>query len=113
MKKVFLSLFAVAALTLAAAPAQACGGNKSKGTTAKKAPKGAAMVVMAVGGMSCGGCAAKIVSELKSIDGVYVATVELKSKRATVKYAAKKVTVGKLLKTIRDLGYKVDIVKRS
>lgn len=104
------AVIALAAGLAWATPVQACSCNKSKSkSTAKKsdkAPKSAAKVVLVVEGMTCGGCAKRVSGALQKLGGVYAANVNLSTKKVTVRYAPKKVTVSKLVSAINALGYK-------
>ena len=90
---------------------RACGESKSKQQNAsKQAPAGSKRLVLAVSGMSCGGCAQRISAALSKVDGVFSAKVDVKAKRAHVTYAPKKVAATKLVAAVNKLGYKASVV---
>jgi Cu+-exporting ATPase len=95
-----------------AVEAWACPCDKNKpAKTAKKAPKNAVKLVLAIEGMSCGGAASKISAALTKLDGVYTADVDFEKKQAEVKYLPKKVSKTKLVETVKKLGYKARLKK--
>ena len=61
-------------------------------------------VVLAVTGMTCAACAARIEKKLNKIDGV-TATVNYATSKATVTSSGASAEVESLIKTIEDLGY--------
>ena len=61
-------------------------------------------VVLAVTGMTCAACAARIEKKLNKIDGVS-ATVNYATSKATVLHENGSTVVDSLIKTIEDLGY--------
>ncbi|HLK55189.1 MAG TPA: mercuric transporter MerT family protein [Chthonomonadaceae bacterium] len=63
--------------------------------------------VFTIGNMTCEECTLSIVKALKNTSGVYDAKVDFASKRATVRYNAKRVTVAELRKAIEKTGYSV------
>jgi P-type Cu+ transporter len=69
-------------------------------------PEPTTEVVLAVGGMTCGACAARIEQRLNGIDGV-AATVNYATERATVK-APGTVTVDRLISEIQSAGYEAE-----
>lgn len=58
-------------------------------------------------GMECAACAARIERQLKKVDGVYDAAVNLAIEKATVDYDPDRVDMDKLVNTISDLGFRV------
>ncbi len=65
----------------------------------------AASVTIAVRGMSCASCVAKIEGALASLPGVLAATVDFAAGRATVEYVPGQVAPADLRRVIRALGY--------
>lgn len=68
-------------------------------------------VTLPVTGMTCANCSLTIERNLRRLDGVADASVNLASERATVVYDPSLVGEGKLLALIRDIGYDVPTVK--
>jgi Cu+-exporting ATPase len=68
-------------------------------------------VDLAITGMTCASCSARIEKKLGRIDGVD-AVVNLATEKATVRYAAP-VTVEQLLGTVRATGYGAEVVDRA
>ncbi|WP_200262298.1 heavy metal translocating P-type ATPase [Streptomyces sp. HSG2] len=66
-----------------------------------------AEVRLAVGGMTCASCAARIERKLNRLDGVS-ATVNYATERATVRFASDRVTVADLIATIEATGYSAE-----
>lgn len=62
---------------------------------------------LAIAGMSCSGCVAKIEKALKQLSGVGHARVNFASEIATVEFASGQVARGDLVRTIAALGYEV------
>lgn len=58
-------------------------------------------------GMECAACAARIERQLKKVDGVYDAAVNLAIEKATVDYDPDRVGMDELVNTISDLGFRV------
>jgi copper chaperone CopZ len=74
----------------------------------KKAPS----IKLHVTGMTCGGCAGKVTSALKGIEGVKDAKVDLKNEMAEVTLAeGVKVTEDILIKAVTDAGYQASVAK--
>ena len=67
----------------------------------------------AISGMSCGGCAAGIASELKATPGVVTAEVSLTNQLAVVAFDTRKVSAKKLRKVIIAAGYEATIIETS
>ena len=59
---------------------------------------------MSIQGMSCGGCAGKVSSALKSIPGATVESVAVGSAR--VQFDSKKTTASALIAAVDNLGFK-------
>jgi copper chaperone CopZ len=65
--------------------------------------------IIAVEGMSCGACAARVKGTLKEIDGVAAVEVSLADRNVRVRYAKEKVTPERLAEAINKLGYKAAV----
>ncbi|WP_371603162.1 heavy metal translocating P-type ATPase [Streptomyces sp. NBC_01220] len=77
------------------------------GTTAPSGPTGtgvAAEVELAIGGMTCASCAARIEKKLNRMDGVE-ATVNYATEKARVSYRGEDVSVKDLIATVEKTGY--------
>ncbi|MFI6610768.1 heavy metal translocating P-type ATPase [Streptomyces sp. NPDC050507] len=77
------------------------------GTTAPSGPTGtgvAAEVELAIGGMTCASCAARIEKKLNRMDGVE-ATVNYATEKARVSYRGEDVSVQDLIATVEKTGY--------
>ncbi|MFI6948721.1 heavy metal translocating P-type ATPase [Streptomyces sp. NPDC050422] len=77
------------------------------GTTAPSDPTGtgvAAEVELAIGGMTCASCAARIEKKLNRMDGVE-ATVNYATEKAKVSYRGEDVSVQDLIATVEKTGY--------
>lgn len=64
------------------------------------------IVSIAVEGMSCVSCAARVKRTLKGIDGVQFVEVSLERREAMVRFSSDKVTPERLEAAINALGYK-------
>ncbi|HBT46631.1 MAG TPA: heavy metal translocating P-type ATPase [Peptococcaceae bacterium] len=64
-------------------------------------------ISLPVEGMSCASCVAKVEKALKNIPGVQAVQVNLLTRKATVEYNPREVSVMDLVKTIQELGYNV------
>ena len=109
MKKIaLLGLTALlfAALAVHAAP---------EGTeTQEELGPGQARVVIAVEGMTCGGCCVKVETAVKDVDGIVAATADYEKGRATVTYEEEKVTVEKIVETINEkTSFKASMPKKT
>jgi Cu+-exporting ATPase len=103
MSLVHSSLLKTLAITLAAT--LALGACSKSGKIDR--PAGAAQTAtIAVNGMTCGSCVKAITKALKAIPGVETAKVDLKAKRATVRYRSGEVKLDALVAAINKLGYK-------
>ena len=71
----------------------------------KEAAPSKSKVDLKITGMSCASCAAKIEKKLSKIEGVFRASVNLATERATVEFDASRVKVGALIEAVEDLGY--------
>ncbi|WP_442806542.1 heavy metal translocating P-type ATPase [Streptomyces sp. NBC_01022] len=77
------------------------------GTTALSGPTGtgvAAEVELAIGGMTCASCAARIEKKLNRMDGVE-ATVNYATEKAKVSYRGEDISVQDLIATVEKTGY--------
>ncbi|WBB77809.1 heavy metal translocating P-type ATPase [Micromonospora sp. WMMD882] len=72
-------------------------------STARPLPVAARQIELAIGGMTCASCAARIEKKLNRLDGV-TATVNYATEKATVRYAGD-VTPEKLIATVEQTGY--------
>ncbi|WP_405457525.1 heavy metal translocating P-type ATPase [Streptomyces globisporus] len=73
-------------------------------TTAAGSDAGATAVELAIGGMTCASCAARIEKKLNRMDGVE-ATVNYATEKAKVTYAGADVSVEDLITTVEATGY--------
>lgn len=62
---------------------------------------------LAIDGMTCGGCAAKVRRTLEALPGVATATVDLAQHQATVGYDPATVSPAALAQAVEALGYGV------
>jgi Cu+-exporting ATPase len=70
-------------------------------------------VTIPLEGMSCATCAITIEKALSDLPGVSQANVNFASEKATVEYDPDKVDAGKMVKTVADAGYSVDIQRTT
>lgn len=69
-------------------------------------PESAPMTAhLAIEGMTCGGCAAKVRRALSALPGVAAATVDLAHHRAAVGYDPEAVTLEAMLRAVEALDY--------
>ena len=78
-------------------------------TTDRPAPEQVHEVDLAITGMTCASCSARIEKKLGRLDGVD-AVVNLATEKATVRFA-EPVTVEQLLRTVRATGYGAEVVE--
>lgn len=64
-------------------------------------------VTMAITGMTCAACAGRIEKNLSKLEGVAQAGVNLATEKANVTFDPAKVSVGKLIETVKKTGYGV------
>ncbi len=64
-----------------------------------------------VTGMHCGGCAQGLTSELRHSKGVATVSVSLTNKLATVAFDTNQITSARLIKVIREAGFKATLAK--
>ena len=62
---------------------------------------------LSVTGMTCAACSARVERALSRVDGVLLASVNLATERATLRYLPDVAPVGRLTEAIRDAGYDV------
>ena len=62
---------------------------------------------LAIGGMTCAACAARVEKGLKKLEGMTSASVNLALERATVEYDAERLTRAEIEEAVRKLGYTV------
>ncbi len=74
------------------------------GTSAVGSDAGTAAVELAIGGMTCASCAARIEKKLNRMDGVE-ATVNYATEKAKVTYQGSEVSVDDLIATVEATGY--------
>jgi Cu+-exporting ATPase len=68
-------------------------------------------VSLPVTGMTCANCSLTVERNLKRMDGVAEASVNLATEKASITYDAESVTEGQFLALIRDIGYDVPTAK--
>lgn len=89
------------------------------GTAASAAPPAerntaqTATATIAIEGMACSVCAAKVTAALKKLDGVKDAKVSHKNNEAVVQYDPAQVTLEKLVRVIREAGFKATLPGQS
>jgi Cu+-exporting ATPase len=64
-------------------------------------------VILPVTGMTCANCVATIERNVKKLDGVSEAVVNLSSERATVEFDPKKLVIGDIIAKVRKAGYDI------
>lgn len=62
-------------------------------------------VELALHGMSCAACAARIEKRLAKLDGITRAAVNLATERATIDFDANRIQVSEMIKAVQELGY--------
>lgn len=70
--------------------------------TPESAPRTA---LLAIEGMTCGGCAAKVRRTVAELPGVVAVTVDLAANQATVGYDPEQVTVEAMVRAVESLDY--------
>jgi P-type Cu+ transporter len=81
------------------------------GESSPTVPDGSGVVSVAIGGMTCGSCAARIERRLNDLDGV-VASVNYATERARVTISGD-LTVERLVNEIRSAGFSADLIRDS
>ena len=77
--------------------------------TVREVPPTAQRVDLPIRGMSCASCAINIEKGLSQVEGVVDANVNFATEKATVTFDPAHVTVGDLVKTVKDLGYEAGV----
>ncbi len=76
--------------------------------------EGQAQVILAVEGMTCGGCCTKVETAMKGLDGVVAATADYQEGTATITFEKDKVTVEMIVKTINEeTSFKASMPKKN
>jgi Cu+-exporting ATPase len=65
-------------------------------------------IELAIKGMSCASCVARVERGLRAVEGVESASVNLATERATIAYDPDKTSPRNFVRAIRDLGYEVE-----
>jgi copper chaperone CopZ len=65
-------------------------------------------VSLTVSGMKCGGCEAKVTTQLQAIDGVLSVTASSKNKQVTVEFDVEKTNQKIITDAIIDVGFTVE-----
>jgi len=73
----------------------------------------AASLHLAISGMTCAACSARLERVLKNADGVLEAAVNLASESAEISFAPARVRPADLIQLVRDAGFDAKIVSRS
>lgn len=105
MRATFLSLLLIVALPTVL-------GTGTVAAAAPSAEKNAAQMAtttIAIEGMACGFCAAKVTAALKGLDGVKDARVSHTKNEAVVQYDPAKLTPEKLVRVIGEAGFKATL----
>ncbi|WP_309344691.1 heavy metal translocating P-type ATPase [Streptomyces sp. OUCMDZ-4982] len=87
-----------------ATPSDASRGSASAAAATSASAPGSASVELAIGGMTCASCAARIEKKLNRMDGVE-ATVNYATEKAKVTYRGDDVSVQDLISTVEATGY--------
>lgn len=66
-------------------------------------------IILPITGMTCANCVATIERNLKRLDGISLAVVNLSSERATIDFDASKLGVGEIVSRVQKAGYDVAI----
>jgi len=70
-------------------------------------------VKLKVTGMTCAGCSNHISKALGELDGILEEDVQFPGDVAIIKFDPDKVTVGGIIKTIEEAGYKAEVLKEK
>lgn len=65
-------------------------------------------VSLVVSGMKCGGCEAKVTTQLQAIDGVLSVNASRKDKQVTVEFDAEKINQEIITDAIIDAGFSIE-----
>lgn len=79
----------------------------------KATSKSKRRITLGILGMSCASCVARVEKALSRLDGVSEAKVNLATEKASVIVDPSRIHIKELIRTIQDLGYKVDLVEQS
>lgn len=105
----FLAATAVMAAALVSVRVgRPCGPSRALASDNGAAPE-AKWVTLTVEGMTCGSCSLAVRTAVQRLKGVHSADVDVKQKRAVVKYDGKKVTPEQIIAAINDLGYRASL----
>lgn len=83
-----------------------CSEQNSSPAHAESTPASTKTILIPIGGMSCGACAARVKKTLKAIDGVVEVEISLEHRNGRVRYMGDKVSPERLVAAINQLGYK-------
>jgi len=100
MKNILILTLSIASFTLAV-----LAGENSTGATANATNR------FVVNGMHCDGCAQGLTEELRNSKGVATVSVSLTNKLATIAFDTNQVTSARLIKVIREAGFKATLAK--
>lgn len=75
--------------------------------------KKAKEVTLMVEGMTCASCSSAVERSLKKLDGVEIASVNLATNKATIKYDGSKVKIAELKKAVEKAGYVPKDIEKS
>jgi copper chaperone CopZ len=76
--------------------------------------EGQAQVILAVEGMTCGGCCTKVETAMNGLEGIVAASADYQEGTATITYETEKVTVEKIVKTINEeTSFKASMPKKN
>jgi Cu+-exporting ATPase len=75
--------------------------------------KKAKEVTLMVEGMTCASCSSAVERSLKKLDGVEIASVNLATNKATIKYDGSKVKIAELKKAVEKAGYTPKDIERT
>lgn len=83
-----------------------CSGNNTSNDSPENTTIYEKSVKVAIEGMNCMACSARIRKTLLSLEGVNEVTVNLEKKNVVIKYNLQKIILEKIEKAINELGYK-------
>jgi copper chaperone CopZ len=67
--------------------------------------------ILTINGMKCNNCAGRVEKEIRSLTGIYEATIDLTAKTATVTYDATKMDIQRIAEAVEHLGHGYEVVK--
>ncbi len=111
MKKHLILSIALLTLGIAQANAQCCKPTSDNPTTEKTSLGTPETLKLKITGMTCAGCSNHISSALKAVDGVIEESVEYPGDLAIITFDPDKTNTEAIIKVIRKIGYKVEIIK--